>query len=469
MGNTCPVAAGRKRLSLSWKVSLLIAFLLVASAIVTITFAFETVRGELYRQSREAASNVHSAVDYAIQADYNDIQQYRKEARNRRKAALRDVANPLIVSLDELRKAAQSGELTEQQAKTRALDLLKDVRFGKNDYFFTYDRGLTAISHPDPRFQGRNLRNLKDADGEYVLRKIRRVALQRGSGYVNYRWQRLNGQEPLQKMAYVFHYKPWDWIIGTGVYVDDIEADVQEQINDVRADLQVLTEDIKFQGDGFMFVLDSQGAIVAGADPVLLAASKTPEGQKLLQDLAAQAPTDPGAEKEVEITTDWSGARSNSWSLRLSTVGGDLDWVLVTAVPENRLEAPGRRLALQLVVLSVVVLLIGLALGLLISRRITKPVDDITAAARSLKDDTFDPTMLDASAARSDEVGDLARTFQSMGIEIMERERRLRQQVEQLTVQIDRARVAEEVEAITDTEYFQQLKARSEELRRSDD
>ena len=458
----------RSRLTLSWRVSLLIACLLVVSAIVSTAFAVRSIQSELYAQSDEAVGNVHASVAALIQVEYDGIEAYRSETLQRRKDALRDVAAPLIVSLDELRAAVNSGQLSEADAKERALAMLKSVRFGNNDYFFTYDRDLNAIAHPDKRFQGRNLADLQDADGKFVLREIRDVALTQGEGYVDYRWERLDGAEPSPKVGYVFHYAPWDWIIGTGVYVDDIDAEVQKRVEQVTASLQQTFDQITFAGDGFFFIEDRSGQIVATGDPRVRAAAETPQGQADLDAILAAAPAEPGVETSMTIDAPWATDSEEAWALRISTTGGDPDWVLVSAVPQQRLEMPGRTLAIQLVLLAVVVLLIGLALGILVSRRITKPVDDISRAARDLADGTFDPTTLDAAAARSDEVGDLARTFQRMGVEIVERERRLREQVEQLTVQIDRAKVAEEVQEITESDYFQRLKSRSDELRRRD-
>ena len=136
---------------------------------------------------------------------------------------------------------------------------------------------------------------------------------------------------------------------------------------------------------------------------------------------------------------------------------------------QEELAAPARALAIQMALIAVLVVLVGLIIGVLLSRRITKPVDAVARAATSLADGTFDPTTLDSAARRTDELGDLARTFRTMGIEIAARERRLREQVQQLSVQIDRTKVAAEVQEITESDYFQRLKSRSRELRDRDD
>ena len=73
--------------------------------------------------------------------------------------------------------------------------------------------------------------------------------------------------------------------------------------------------------------------------------------------------------------------------------------------------------------------------------------------------------MLDSAAARRDEVGTLARAFQRMGTEIVERERKLREQVTKLSVVIDRQKVAEEAGAITDSDFFKDLAQKKDALR----
>ncbi len=468
MGDDRLVTRTRSRLSLSWRVSLLIAVLLVVSAVVTTAFAFRAIQTELYQQSDEAVGNVHASVAAVIEGEYADIERFRTTALDRRKASLQDVAAPLGVTLDALRVEVANGTLTLEQAQARALQLLKEVRFANNDYFFTYNRDLVAISHPDERFEGRDLSDMQDPDGVYVLREIRDVALNQGSGFVSYRWERLDGAEPSPKLGYVFHYEPWDWIIGTGVYIDDIDTEVTERTELVAADLERTFQEISFADAGFFFILDRGGRIISAANNEVRALAGTPRGRQVLADIVATAPVEPGVEDQVTFTDPWQQGVNSAWSLRTSTTAGGLDWILVSAVPEERLGAPGRALAVQLAALSVVVLLLGLALGFVVSRRITKPVDQITAAARDLADGDFDPSTLDAAAERSDEVGDLARTFQRMGTEIIDRERRLREQVERLTIQIDRSRVSEQVAQITESEYFQDLRARAAELRRRD-
>lgn len=459
----------RFRLTFSQRVPLTIALVLSLSGLVYTAVAVNAVTSSLTAQSEQEVSNVNAAISALVQTEYNDIVSYRTQTLESRKQSLQDIAAPIVVSLDEFAAAAQSGELTTAQAQARSLDMVKSMRFGNDDYFFVYDLDLNAIGHPDDRIQGRNLTDMQDADGRYLLREARELVLTQGSGYLDYRWERLEGAVPSPKIGYLFLYEPWDWLVGTGVYVDDVDAEVQKRLTAVESELQQTFADLSFAGDGFFLILDRTGDVVASGSPAVSAAAQTAAGQEAIASILAAAPTEAGVELTATIQAPWNPDGDGAWRIQTSTTGGDLDWILVSAVNQEKLAAPARALAIQMALIAVLVVLVGLIIGVLLSRRITKPVDAVARAATSLADGTFDPTTLDSAARRTDELGDLARTFRTMGIEVAARERRLREQVQQLSVQIDRTKVAAEVQEITESDYFQRLKSRSRELRDRDD
>ena len=454
---------------LSYRLALLIVVLLGLSAIVTTTFAVRSVQHAMFTESSTSMENVHASMNSLISVEYQSILDFRSAALENRRKALQDVSAPVLVALDQLRSAADRGEISEAAAKSSALAMLKAVRFGNADYFYTYDSGMTAIAHPDAKFQGRNLINLKDADGRFVIREIRDVALSEGAGFVEYRWVRLNEAVPSSKIGYVFHYKPWDWIIGTGVYVDDIDIEGAARQAAIEAQLSAAFGELSFSSDSTFFILDEEGRVVVapeGAD--LSSLSSAPQGEILAAALVASAPEQDGEIAEVTETASLRDGPAEEWVMTTSRFGA-LGWVLVSAVPKSELTGPGQTLAFQQALLSIVVLAIGLSGGLLLSRRLVRPVESITSAALALGDGTFDPSTLDAAASRKDEVGELARTVQRMGKEILERERKLREQVARLTVVIDHSKVAQAVDEITETDYFQRLKARADEMRNRKD
>jgi HAMP domain-containing protein/uncharacterized membrane protein len=112
-------------------------------------------------------------------------------------------------------------------------------------------------------------------------------------------------------------------------------------------------------------------------------------------------------------------------------------------------------------IVSVFLLVAGFLASVVFVRRFTDPVTRISEAAEAVERGDYDIQALDGVSARRDELGLLSRTFQEMARKVQEREKRLRSQVQELQIVIDRKRQAAEVAEIVETEYFQQLKIKA--------
>jgi len=111
------------------------------------------------------------------------------------------------------------------------------------------------------------------------------------------------------------------------------------------------------------------------------------------------------------------------------------------------------------------VLALGLLASFILARRVTGPVDRLTAAAAALERGTFESETLNSVTRRRDELGHLARVFQRMAQEVYAREQRLRRELQQLRIEIDEAKKERQVAEITETEYFQDLREKARGLR----
>lgn len=456
----------RPRFTLTYRVALLVTVLLIASALATTAYAFRSIQDAMYAQSAEAVDNAHTAALALMDLEYANVQARRQAALDDHKAEIQDVTNSVTDALDSLRESVESGAMTEAEAQAAGLDMIRSIRYGNDDYFFAYDRGMTAIAHPDPKFQGQYLGDMQDPDGKYVIREIRDLALNEGSGFLDYKWVRLGEDQPSDKLGYVVHYEPWDWIVGTGVYIDDIDAEADARLQSMEQALAASFDEIAFAGEGFFFVLNDAGEVTIAPDQQdITEFLKGEPGHTVAQQLEGVSPTEPGETAMAIIRAPGNEGAAEQWNAVVSSFG-PLGWRLVSVVPEDELTSPGRSLAFEQLLLSLGVLVIGLLAGLLLSRRLAKPVEDITRAAQDLANDDFDPAVLDRAAKRGDEIGTLAKVFQRMASEIIERERKLRAQVARLTVEIDKAKVESAVEEITESEYFTRLKSQAGDLRR---
>ncbi len=124
----------------------------------------------------------------------------------------------------------KEGVITREQAQSAALALLREMRYGpeKKDYFWVSDLDDRMLMHPYlPELEGVDSSGLTDATGKRVISEFTRLVEERGEGFSDYWWQWKDRPDRISpKESYIKGFEPWGWIIGTGMYVDDVEAEL---------------------------------------------------------------------------------------------------------------------------------------------------------------------------------------------------------------------------------------------------
>lgn len=124
-----------------------------------------------------------------------------------------------------------SGELDEAKAKQLALAELKSIRYKENDYYFVIDQQVTMLMHPfRPDLDGKDVADFKDKQGEPLFQNMADGVVDDGSHSVFYNWPKPGTTEEVPKVSHVELFKPWGWIVGTGIYIDDVEASFYEVV-----------------------------------------------------------------------------------------------------------------------------------------------------------------------------------------------------------------------------------------------
>ena len=120
-----------------------------------------------------------------------------------------------------------AGRMSRDQAQTAAKAAVGAMRYGQDDYFWINDMHPTMVMHPmKPALNGKDLSENKDADGVLMFKEFVAVVQKDGEGFVEYQWAKPNQDEASPKISYVKGFAPWGWVIGSGVYTDQIAAAV---------------------------------------------------------------------------------------------------------------------------------------------------------------------------------------------------------------------------------------------------
>ncbi|MCF6177502.1 MAG: cache domain-containing protein [Victivallaceae bacterium] len=178
----------------------------------------------------------------------------------------------------EVNKNSKSAD----EIKRMIVDAISPIRFPASGYYFIASlTGDNILLNNMPDMTGKKLLETQDLDGRYVVKDIIAIAKRSGEGFYKYTWMKPNQKISLAKSSFVKLFKPYNWIIGAGLYIDDVETMVKEKV-------MKRINDIRFGTNGYIFVGDWQGIVLAhGAQPKLIGSnmwnSKDSKGNKVNQ------------------------------------------------------------------------------------------------------------------------------------------------------------------------------------------
>jgi PAS domain S-box-containing protein len=148
----------------------------------------------------------------------------------RKREMIRELTNSAWSFLAELELQERTGELTREKAQRTALLRVKDLRYGREgkDYFWITDMRPKMIMHPyREELNDQDLTEYRDPKGKALFVEFVHCVKEQGAGYAAYDWQwKDDSTRIVPKLSYVKGFAPWGWIIGTGVYLDDVEAEI---------------------------------------------------------------------------------------------------------------------------------------------------------------------------------------------------------------------------------------------------
>jgi methyl-accepting chemotaxis protein len=169
---------------------------------------------------------------------------YREEMLALKKEYLKSEVQTAMSILEAVEK--EPG-LNPQDRQLKASGLVKALRYGpeKKDYFWINDLHPTMIMHPyKPEMDGKDLSDNKDPNGKKLFVEFARVAKEKGEGFVDYLWPKYGADKPQPKLSFVALFKEWGWVVGTGLYIDDIDALMNTKKAEMEKRLQAETSQL---------------------------------------------------------------------------------------------------------------------------------------------------------------------------------------------------------------------------------
>lgn len=176
------------------------------------------------------ASNTLNTINYNKQ----QLADYEKELLADYDQLIKFQTESAIKLLEYAYNQYESGAMNEEEAKKLGQTLIKELRYGDSGYFWIDHVDGTLIAHPEqPQNEGNNRLDIQDPNGTYLIRNIIEAATTGvNDGYTEYMWEKPGVDGLVMKRAYSQLFEPWEYIVSTGNYIDDIEARLQAKEKD---------------------------------------------------------------------------------------------------------------------------------------------------------------------------------------------------------------------------------------------
>jgi methyl-accepting chemotaxis protein len=149
-----------------------------------------------------------------------------KEVRlDERKADLKHASEIALSVVKTFGDQAAAGAMPVAEAQKRAMDSIRNMRYGASGYFTIFNSQPTILMHPThPELNGKDVSDYQDSNGVRFYKDTVDLIKRDGQGFVSYAFPKPGATESTPKISYSVTYQPWDWILQTGIYVDDIDA-----------------------------------------------------------------------------------------------------------------------------------------------------------------------------------------------------------------------------------------------------
>ncbi|MEK8052365.1 methyl-accepting chemotaxis protein [Ideonella sp. DXS22W] len=177
-----------------------------------------------------AALAAISALVMLVLAGWQGWQTY-QTAYEARKTAIRQQVETAASLLRWAHGLEAAGTVGRAQAQQLAIQAIRGLRYGGQEYFWINDMAPRVVLHPiKPALEGQDVSGLKDPEGNALFVRFVETVRRQQAGYVPYLWPKPGQDQPVEKLSYVAGFAPWGWVIGNGLYMDDLRAELWQHL-----------------------------------------------------------------------------------------------------------------------------------------------------------------------------------------------------------------------------------------------
>jgi len=271
-----------------------------------------------------------------------------------------------------------------KKLQNEVIKLVSKLRYGDDNYFFISDYNSVLISHP--YLQNKDMSNVRDIKGNLIVPPMVKIAREHGEGYYTYWWKKNKKDDtPYKKLTYSKNFANWKMVIGTGIYIDEIEREINKRKKELMNQLREIVYTTKIGKTGYLYIFDSKGNMLihpnSNIDGKNFTMLKNPtKGSYIFNDLVAAA-----KEEKKELFYKWDRPDDKGHYIynKVSWIRyvPELDWYIVSSAYVDEFHESAKKITYFIFALAFVILVVSAVYSFIFFKNLLTPVINLSKYA----------------------------------------------------------------------------------------
>ncbi len=354
---------------------ILMLFILVSVTMVTqsnFDFELRNIHYQLAQKTLQSSVNI-------IEHEYSEMSSHKINLILRQRELMKNISLMALSTINEFYSLYSSGLITEARAKELSLNWLTKYRYGDNQYFFVCDSKLTGIAHPIKEMIGKKWYHSFDIKTKDAIASMWRSTQAKKHSYTVFDWPELPNQKNVEQLGYFTLYQKWDWLIGTSYQLSDLDEKSLKKHQHVINKLKSVFQNDPFSQIGQIFVFDKHGQLIINPNNYVRKIKQYLSDKGRLNKLISSA-----QQENISLEHDCFSKDCDNNQFTYVNYVKAAEWYTAVSITDHIISEPVITLVFRQIYILVGILIIGVVMTFLISKKISAPIMQLADYARKL-------------------------------------------------------------------------------------
>jgi len=415
----------KNTLSIKWKLTIAIAVIVLTMSTILVSLSIYTIKKTSANDAQLFKEKSFQAKEDEMKSNVDIVLKtieffYERTSKEKVKIEVQEKLLAQAQMLENILKQYYRKHKNSKTIQNELMDIVKNSRYGKSGYFWINNTDVRMVMHPiKPSLDGKDLSGMEDSTGKKFFIEMVNLSKKSSQGFVDYQWPKPGFKAPQDKVSYIFTFTPFNWVIGTGEYIDNVTQNMQKEALKTIAKIRYGKE-----GKNYFWINDTEPKMIMhpikpSLDNTNIANVKDPNGKQLFVEMTEVAKTKgsgyidyqwakPGFEKPQNKISYVSYFKEWNWIIGTGVYVDDIEKEVITM--ENEANQNVTNLMVSFIIITVV--LLSLALILLyfaIIKSVITPLSNLKIGFNKLLTSNDITTRL--SIYSKDEIGEASQLF----------------------------------------------------------